>query len=272
MTTVAQTSTGQSIRLSILGMRCAGCIAAVEAAIRVVEGVEAVQINFADHSAVVKGNVDPLQLKQSLIAVGYDAAVMEGLEDPSEEQHQQQAHYRDLLIKAGCSGVLGIYLMLGDHFAWFPPIASPEGGQFWPQIALVTFAVMFFAGGHFFQSAIKLFKLHQANMDTLIALGTGSAWLYSTVVIDFYRSLPSLSAYAYFEAAAVILAFINLGNALESRARSHTSAAIRTLLGLQPRTARVVRDAKEIDIAIENVGLGETLRVRPGKKFLSMAS
>lgn len=267
MTTVAQTSTGQSIRLSILGMRCAGCIAAVEAAIRAVEGVEAVQINFADHSAVVNGDVDPLQLKQSLIAVGYDAAVMEGLEDPSEEQHQQQAHYRDLLIKAGCSGVLGIYLMLGDHFAWFPPIASPEGRQFWPQIALVTFAVMFFAGGHFFQSAIKLFKLGQANMDTLIALGTGSAWLYSTVVIDFYRSLPSLSAYAYFEAAAVILAFINLGNALESRARSHTSAAIRTLLGLQPRTARVVRDAKEIDIAIESVGLGETLRVRPGEKI-----
>ena len=267
MTTVAQTSTGQSIRLSILGMRCAGCIAAVEAAIRAVEGVEAVQINFADHSAVVNGDVDPLQLKQSLIAVGYDAAVMEGLEDPSEEQHQQQAHYRDLLIKAGCSGVLGIYLMLGDHFAWFPLIASPEGRQFWPQIALVTFAVMFFAGGHFFQSAIKLFKLGQANMDTLIALGTGSAWLYSTVVIDFYRSLPSLSAYAYFEAAAVILAFINLGNALESRARSHTSAAIRTLLGLQPRTARVVRDAKEIDIAIENVGLGETLRVRPGEKI-----
>ena len=268
MNSLAQQSiVGQSIRLSILGMRCAGCIAAVEAAIHSVAGVETVQVNFADHSAVVTGKLDPLQLKQSLIAVGYDAAVMEGLEDPSEEERQQHAHYRDLLIKAGCSGLLGFYLMLGDHLQWFPAIASPEGRQFWPPIALLTFAVMFFAGGHFFQSAIKLGRLRQANMDTLIALGTGSAWLYSTVVIDFYRNLPSVSAYAYFEAAAVILAFINLGNALESRARSHTSAAIRALLGLQPRTARVVRDAVEIDIAIENVGLGETLRVRPGEKI-----
>lgn len=267
MNSVSQPIASQSIRLSILGMRCAGCIAAVEAAIHSVEGVEAVQVNFADHSAMVSGEVDPIRLKQSLVAVGYDAAVMEGLEDPSEEEQQQQGHYQDLLIKAGVSGLLGIYLMLGDHLEWFPAIASPEGRQFWPEIALVTFAVMFFAGGHFFQSAIKLFKLRQANMDTLIALGTGSAWLYSTVVIDFYRSLPSLSAYAYFEAAAVILAFINLGNALESRARTHTSAAIRALLGLQPRTARVLRDAKEIDIAIENVGLGETLRVRPGEKI-----
>lgn len=267
MDSFAHPNVNQSIRLSILGMRCAGCIAAVEAAIRSVEGVDAIQVNFADHSALVSGEVDPIRLKQALIAVGYDAAVMEGLEDPTEEEQQQQAHYRGLLIKAGVSGLLGVYLMLGDHLDWFPPVASPEGKQFWPEIALLTFAIMFFAGGHFFQSAIKLIKLRQANMDTLIALGTGSAWLYSTVVIDFYRSLPSLSAYAYFEAAAVILAFINLGNALESRARTHTSAAIRALLGLQPRTARVVRDAKEIDIAIENVGLGETLRVRPGEKI-----
>ena len=267
MDSIAHPIAGQSLRLSIQGMRCAGCIAAVEAAIHSVEGVDAVQVNFADHSAMVTGEVDPIRLKQALIAVGYDAAVMEGLEDPTEEEQQQQAHYRGLLIKAGISGILGVYLMLGDHLDWFPPIASSEGRQFWPDIALLTFFVMFFAGGHFFQSAIKLLKVHQANMDTLIALGTGSAWLYSTVVIDFYSSLPSLSAYAYFEAAAVILAFINLGNALESRARTHTSAAIRALLGLQPRTARVVRDAKEIDIAIENVGLGETIRVRPGEKI-----
>lgn len=267
LATPTQDSGSTPTRLSILGMRCAGCISAVETALFAVAGVESVKVNFADHSATVTGDVDSIALKRALIAVGYDAAVMEGFEDPSEEEQQQAAHYRGLLQKAAVAGVLGLYLMMGDHLAWFPKIASRDAQPFWPVIALISFIVMIYAGGHFFRSALKLFQVRQANMDTLIALGTGSAWLYSTVVIDFHQYLPSLSAYAYFEAAAVILAFINLGNALESKARSHTSAAIRSLLGLQPRTARVVRDGAELDVAIEEVGLGETLRLRPGEKI-----
>jgi Cu+-exporting ATPase len=104
-------------------------------------------------------------------------------------------------------------------------------------------------------------------MDTLIALGTGSAWIYSCIVIDYYATLPSLAKHAYFEAAVMILAFINLGSALETLARGKTSSAIRQLIGLQPRTARVIRNGEELDVAIEQVGLGETLRVRPGEKI-----
>jgi Cu+-exporting ATPase len=104
-------------------------------------------------------------------------------------------------------------------------------------------------------------------MDTLIALGTGSAWLYSCIVIDYSDTLPALAKHAYFEAAVVILAFINLGTGLETMARGKTSSAIRKLIGLQPRTARVVRNGVEMDIPIEEVGLGETLRVRPGEKI-----
>ena len=257
--------TSETIRLSILGMRCAGCIAAVETALQAVAGVESVSVNFADHSATVTGQLDADLLKQALKASGYDAAVMEGLEDPEDEQIQQQQHYRQLMIKAGVAGALGLFLMLGEHS--FPAINTAQGREFWPIISLLTLAVLFYSGGHFFQSAYKLIHVKQANMDTLISLGTGSAWLYSTVLIDFSQQLPSLSAHAYFEASAVILAFINLGNALETRARGKTSAAIRALLGLQPRTARVVRDGQEIDIAIDQVGLGETLRVRPGEKI-----
>ena len=267
MNATSSESTVPSLRLSILGMRCAGCIAAVETALTSVAGVQHVAVNFADHSATVTGVVDPVLLKQALTAVGYDGAVMEGLEDPDEEERQQQRHYQQLLWKAGLAGGLGLFLMVGDHLNEFPPIASREGQQFWSWMALLTAVVMFYTGGHFFQSAFKLIRLRQTNMDTLIALGTGSAWLYSTIVIDFHRVLPSLSAYAYFEAAAVILAFINLGNALESRARSRTSAAVRALLGLQPRTARVLREGQESDVAIETVGLGDTLRVRPGEKI-----
>jgi Cu+-exporting ATPase len=257
----------QELRLSILGMRCAGCIAAVETALQGVEGVSAVAVNFADHSASVTGNADPEQMKKALKEAGYDAAVMEGLEDPGEEEKQEEQRYRDLMNKAAVAGGLGLPLMLGAHLDWFPAMGTAAGTNFWSIVALLTLAVLFYSGGHFFRSALKLLLVKQANMDTLIALGTGSAWLYSCVVIDYSDWLPSLSAHAYFEASAVILAFINLGSALETRARGKTSAAIRALIGLQPRTARVVREGQDMDIAIDQVGLGETLRVRPGEKI-----
>jgi len=257
----------QETRLSILGMRCAGCIAAVETALIDVGGVSTVSVNFADHSATVVGSADPQAMKQALKAAGYDAAVMEGFEDPADDEQQEALHYRELIKKAAVAGALGVPLMLGAHLDWFPLMGTSSGTTFWSEVALLTLAVLFYSGGHFFNSAIKLLRVKQANMDTLIALGTGSAWLYSCVVIDYTQNLPSLSTHAYFEASAIILAFINLGNALETRARGKTSSAIRALIGLQPRTARVVRDGQEIDIAIEQVGLGDVLRIRPGEKI-----
>ena len=267
MNTGSELNPQEETRLSILGMRCAGCIAAVETALQGVEGVSEVNVNFADHSAMVLGSANHAQLKQALKEAGYDAAVMEGLEDPSDEEQQEQARYRDLMQKAAVAGALGIPLMLGAHLDWFPLMGTAEGTGFWTKVAVLTLAVMFYSGGHFFRSAYKLLLVKQANMDTLIALGTGSAWLYSSIVIDYSGQLPSLSNHAYFEASAVILAFINLGSALETRARGKTSAAIRALIGLQPRTARVVRDGQEVDIPIQDVGLGEILRVRPGEKI-----
>lgn len=267
MNTEQTISQEQEIRLSILGMRCAGCIAAVETALQEVTGVKSVNVNFADHSAVVTGVAPPDQMKLALKQAGYDAAVMEGLEDPAEEEQQEAERYRDLMKKAAVAGILGVPLMLGAHLDWFPMMGTAAGSSFWTYVALLTLAVMFYSGGHFFASAIKLLRVKQANMDTLIALGTGSAWLYSSIVIDYSDQLPSLSNHAYFEASAVILAFINLGSALETRARGRTSAAIRALIGLQPRTARVVRDGLELDIPIQDVGLGEILRVRPGEKI-----
>ncbi|MGD0962000.1 MAG: heavy metal translocating P-type ATPase, partial [Methylomonas sp.] len=254
------------LRLSVLGMRCAGCITAVDNALRSVNGVDEVSVNFGDHSATVIGNPDPELLRKSLRDAGYEGAVMEGFEDPAEEEQLENQLYHDLLIKAAVAGGLGLPLMLGAHLGWFPQIGTAEGGTFWTVISLITLAVMFYSGKHFFASAFKLLKVKQANMDTLIALGTGSAWLYSSVVIDYSRHLPSLSNHAYFEASAIIIAFINLGNALETRARGKTSSAIRALIGLQPRTARVVREGQDLDIAIDQVGLGETLRIRPGEK------
>ena len=258
---------GTDVRLSILGMRCAGCVSAVENALHEIDGVVAVSVNFADHSALIKGHADLELLIQAIKSAGFDAAVMEGLEDPAEQERQELARYRQLMRKASVAGAVGIPLMLGAHLGWFPEIGTVAGSSFWPWVALISLVSMVYSGGHFYSSAFKLARLKQSNMDTLIALGTGSAWLYSTVIIDYSDSLPTLSKHAYFEAAVVILAFINLGSALETLARGKTSSAIRQLLGLQPRTARVVRDGVELNVPIEEVGLGETLRVRPGEKI-----
>ncbi len=253
------------VRLSILGMSCAGCVSAVEGALATVAGVEAYSVNFADHSAMVKGDVNPDLLTQALKAAGYDAAVMEGLEDPAEQEQLEMQRYQQLMKKAKIAGAFGVPLMLAGHFGWLPAIA--EAPVFWSTCALMTLGIMVYCGGHFYTGAVKALLLKQANMDTLIALGTGAAWFYSCIVIDYYKVLPSLSAHAYFEAAVMILAFINLGSALETLARGKTSGAIRQLIGLQPRTARVIREGVELDIAIAEVGLGETLRVRPGEKI-----
>jgi Cu+-exporting ATPase len=255
------------IRLSILGMRCAGCVSAIEAALSALDGVVSVSVNFADHSAVVKSQTTPELLIQAVKEAGYDAAVMEGFEDPAEQEAQEMQRYRKLMKKAFVAGAFGAFLMIAEHLDWLPAIGSATGQWLWPEIALVTLGILVYSGWHFYSGAIKSLSLGQANMDTLIALGTGSAWLYSCIVIDYSETLPALAKHAYFEAAVVILAFINLGTGLETMARGKTSSAIRKLIGLQPRTARVFRNGEEIDVPIEEVGLGETLRVRPGEKI-----
>ena len=330
MNAIVEDTHDKTLRLSVSGMRCAGCVESVENALRTVPGVEKATVNFADHSARVEGDVDVNVLKKMLEDAGYPAAVMEDLEDPSEQEALEESHSRDLLKKAGVAAALGGPLMILDHLGYLPHLGGSrdgalwligayfafqgirygEGrfikallnilktktvdrdllialaltftgfyalisiigsrgwpGAFWVVVSYLTLRIMQYSGGHFYRGALKSWEHRQANMDTLVALGTGAAWFYSTVAIFFAHGLPPMSRHAYFEAAVTVLAFINLGGALETRARGKSSAAIRQLIGLQPRTARVVRDGVEVDIPISEVGLDETLRVRPGEKI-----
>ncbi len=257
-----------SYRLSIVGMSCAGCVHVVETALKIIDGVHSVQVNFADHTAVVEAEIAVEVLIASVKTAGYDAALMgEGWQEIETREAQYELRYRQLLIKSAIAASFGIPLMIADHWQWLPKINSATGQWFWLQIGLMTLAVMIYCGEHFYSGAIKALQLKQSNMDTLIALGTGSAWLYSCIVIDYYPFLPPVSANAYFETSVMIIAFINLGSGLETRARGKTSSAIRELMQLQPRTARVIRQGIERDIAIENIGLAEIIRVRPGEKI-----
>ena len=257
----------EAIRLSITGMSCAGCVASAENALKSVSGVQLANINFAEHTAVVEGEVDVQALIDAVRAAGYDAAQLTSLDDDSEKEAAEMAHYRKLLKMSAFAGAVGVPLFLMGVSGGLPGFNDLMGRLVWAVIALLTLAVLVYSGGHFFQGAWKSAKNHNANMDTLIALGTGTAWIYSVVIILFPNVVPSMAQHAYFEAAAIIICLINLGAALEMRARGKTSEAIKRLIGLQPKTARVVRDGVEQDIPIENVGLEETLRVRPGERI-----
>jgi Cu+-exporting ATPase len=255
------------IHLSVSGMSCAGCVASVRKALEAVPGVATAEVNFAEHTAQVVGGVPARTLIQAITAAGYNAAVMTGPEDLVERDALEAGHYRSLLRKAAVAALIGMPLMAGDWLGMLPSVGAPADSLFWPGVGFATFVVLVYSGGHFYAGAWKSLRRHNANMDTLIALGTGSAWLYSMAVVLFPEQIPSLARHAYFEAAAVILALLNLGSALEMKARSRSSQAIRKLIGLQPRTARVIRDGREADIPIEQVGLDESVRVHPGEKI-----
>ena len=257
----------QHIRLSISGMSCAGCVATVEGALRAVPGVAEASVNFAEHTADVSGSVPSQTLMAAVKAAGYEAAELKGSEEEAIKEAAETAHYRNLLRKTVVAALVGIPLFVAGLLGRLPAMDTVDGRGFWLAAGVATAVVMAYAGGHFFVGAWKALKIHNANMDTLIAVGTGSAWVYSMTVAMLPGRVPSLAQHAYFEAAAVIIALINLGQALEMRARGRTSEAIRSLIGLQPKTARVIRDGQERDVPIAEVGLDETLRVRPGERL-----
>jgi Cu+-exporting ATPase len=263
----AMSTRARAVRLSIGGMSCAGCVATVEKTLKAVPGVSEAAVNFAEHTASVSGTADAKTLISAVSAAGYEAAELKSRAAEDEKAAAEAAYYRSLQRKTLFAGLVAAPLFVGEMFMLFPMLRAP-GGRLYGLIAgVATLAVLVYAGGHFFRGAWKSLRNHNANMDTLIALGTGAAWLYSVAVLAAPKIVPTLAQHAYFEAAAVIIALINLGQLLEIRARGKTSQAIKRLIGLQPRTARVLRDGKELDIPIEEVGLSETVRVRPGEKI-----
>jgi Cu+-exporting ATPase len=248
-------------------MSCAGCVSSVEGALQAVAGVSAASVNFAEHTAIAEGDAPAQSLIDAVRAAGYDAAELISEADESEKEAAELAYYRSLLKKAAFAAVVGFPQFVFGMAGFLPTFETSSGRLFWLAIGLLTFVVLAYSGGHFFSGAWKSARNRNTNMDTLIALGTGTAWVYSMVIVANPGLVPSIAQHAYFEAAAIIIALINFGSALELRARSKTSEAIKRLIGLQPKTARVVRNGVEQDIAIEEVGLDETLRVRPGERL-----
>jgi Cu+-exporting ATPase len=257
----------ESLRLSISGMTCAGCVASIENAIKGVKAVTGANVNLVERTATIEGNVQANTVIKAIRDAGYDAAQLSGVDDEADKELAEHKYYQRLLKQASLAALLGLPLFVMSMAGLLPDLSDTSGQVFWFAIGLFTLFVLYYSAGHFYSGALKSAKNHSANMDTLIALGTGSAWLYSMVIVAMPQWVPELAQHAYFEAAAIIVALINLGAALEMRARGKTSQAIKRLIGLQPKTARVLRDGQEQDIPMEQVVLDDTLRVRPGERI-----
>jgi len=260
------TGNGQ-VHLSVTGATCASCVSTIEKALMSVGGISHAHMNLADNTATATGDADPQALVKAVESAGYGASVIEN-EDNADDRKQEEdrKQYKTLLIKMAVSLSLGLGLMVwGMGFGTMMVTETNQGT--WLGLGVLTLVVMAATGGHFYTGAWKAFKHHNANMDTLIALGTGTAWLYSIVVASIPGALPEMARHVYFEASAMIIGLINLGQALELRAKGKTSEAVRRLLDLRAKTARVIRDGEERDIPVEDVRKGDHIRVRPGEKL-----
>ncbi|UZH10643.1 heavy metal translocating P-type ATPase [Halomonas sp. BDJS001] len=257
---------GKKQRLAISGMTCASCVNSVQKALERTEGVVTASVNFGTHSAQVFGSAKTQALIAAVESAGYGAEPIVDMREAERTRAEQDAKtYQKRLRGSAISLALAIPLMLSMLF--FHPHPMGLGRLYWLGIGLLTLGIMAFPGRHFFVNAWKQFKHHQANMDTLVALGTGTAWLYSMAVVLFAPWLPEVAQGIYFEASAMVIGLILLGNAMELRARGRTSDALKRLLDLQSRTARVIRDGHEQEIEIDAVRTGDQIRVRPGERL-----
>lgn len=257
-------------QFSIVGASCGSCVRKIETAVKRVAGVNAAEMNFADHTLSVTGGAAESRIIDAIVEAGYGASAIhtENVDELLEEKEQaDQRYYKKLLRDTSFALAVGIPLMAYGLLGGEMTVGTDLQRVGWLLVGLLTLTVMVLAGKHFYIGAWHSLKNHSANMDTLIALGTGTAWLYSMVVVAFPDTVPLLARHVYFEAAAMIIGLIDLGLALEIKARGRTSEAIKRLIGLQPKTARLVSEQGEKDIPISAVQLNQSLRVRPGEKI-----
>lgn len=254
--------------LAISGMHCASCIPGIEKALRAVPGVEQATASFVEMKAEVKGDADSKLLIEAIASEGYEAVLISADSEDDAKATLESKLFKKRMWYAGVAAVVGFGLLILGYLGLLPNF---EGGGanhwFWGGVVSVTFGVLWFSGGMFFSGAWQGFLQLRANMDTLIAMGTGAAWLYSSVVVLVPQVVPALARHAYFDTAMIILAFINLGQALEQRAKGKTSEAIKRLTQLQPKTARVVHKNEEKDVPIAQLEVGDIIRVRPGEQI-----
>ena len=297
--------TTETIRIPVSGMTCAACQSRVQRALQKQDGVEDAAVNLMMKTATVTydpASVTPDRLISAIRDTGYGAELASPDQTAFEEQEardrSQEAEFSELRRKAIGSGIAGVLAMIlsmplmsaSEHLShrpsadpfmrWTMESLTPGLRAVAPWLYAIpaqliswtllfgTLGVMLLAGRHFYARAWAAFRHHSADMNTLVAIGTGAAFVYSvlaTVAPGFFLS-RGVTPDVYYEAVIIIIALILTGDAFESRAKTQTSAALRALVDLQPKTARVLRGDTEIDVPVETVESGETIVVRPGER------
>ncbi len=255
---------------SIKGMHCASCVRVLERSFKKIDGVSDAVVNLATEKATVSFNPEKVSdeiLSSAVASVGYKAMLNEESLSEDQEKKEKQKELNKLKNKVIVSLFLGGLIVWGS----FPGLVltSPEILQnFFVQFFLAI-PVQFWAGFEFYKAAIPALRHRNANMDTLVALGTTVAFFYSAVITFFPKVISStgIETMPYFDVSTIIIALILLGRFLEAKAKQGTSEAIKKLMGLSPKKARVLRNGKEIDVLIEEVLIGDVIRVRPGEKI-----
>lgn len=253
-------------------MHCASCVYTVEKALKTVNGVEEANVNLATGKATVTHDehVSDQALKDAVEGVGYQALIKndeQGNGQDEQEEIEKKKELKALQIKVAISLVIGAIILWGS----FPGIMKTA--PMFLQLSLTQFIlasiIQFWAGLDFYKAAIPAFKHRIANMDTLVIIGTSIAYGYSVVVTFFPHIVQQIGSKpdTYFDVSSLIIALILLGRYFEARAKAGTSEAIKKLIGLQAKTARVVKGKTETDIPIEEVKIGDLIRVRPGEKI-----
>ena len=269
----------KEVAIPVSGMTCAACARAIERAVGKLEGVEEANVNFASEKAIVKYEPKQVRLseiKQAIANAGFKALEIDNKDQVDEDKQRKEKEIKTLWMKFAVSAAFSIpllYIAMGAMVWWLKwPIPSWLNPMQYPllyalvEIALVTPVVI--AGSRFYTVGFKAILRKSPNMDSLIAMGTSAAILYS--LYSTYRIYAGDFRYVndlYFETAGVIITLILLGKSLEAVSKGKTSEAIKKLMGLAPKTATVIQGDKEIELPIDEVEAGDIILVKPGEKI-----
>ena len=268
----------KTITLTLRGMSCAACASSIESAVMSVDGVRDCIVNFGAELATIEYNpsqTDSTAIQLAVTEAGYSAALLQSqnpiAQQDEAQQRRQSRETNELARKVAVASIFSSIIVIGSlptmtglTLPFIPMWLHNAGVQL-----VLTIPIQFWCGLDFYRNAWKAFKRHAATMDTLVVLGTSTAFFYSllpTFYPNFFSS-QGLQPDVYYEAAAVVISLILVGKLLEGRAKKQTGSAIRKLIGLQAKTARLIRNGTEIDIPIEAVQIGDIILVRPGEQI-----
>ena len=262
----------QSFHLLLQGMTCASCVSSVERSILTVPDINKVQVNLAEQTALIFTSKNRPEIEELVVnavsTAGYQAQFVDDAQTQQEKQKEQQALVQAAFYKNAVSALLlGAPLMLWGVFGGNMMIRNPTDQIVWGIIGILCFILLATSGRSFFSNALQSLRHKRATMDTLVALGTGAAWIYSMLVVVFPFWFPEASRHVYFEASAMIIGLISLGHYIEAKAKAQTTQSLQALINLQPQKATVIIDGQEQIVPLEAIQVGMTLRIKPGEKI-----